>query len=283
MRRLQRHAAARGAGRARCGHGAGTVRAGCGGWRLIEGRLRATRGPRRRRATGGTGAGENRGTPDGSVPQRSAHPGGGAMRAALPARPAGGGDAGQGFCVFEDGTEWSYARTRAEAIETAIGLQSWASARATICSHGCRMAPTRSASSSAPTTWGPSTCRSTRPTRAGCWSMWWRARMPASSSPMRRSRPGSRRSRARAWKPWWPSAARRPPSRGSPPCPRRRFIPPAGVSAPWSARSRRGTPSRSSSPPAPPAPPRRCSAPTATPSRTSDPTPGSSSRRRTAT
>ena len=28
------------------------------------------------------------------------------------------------FCVFEDGTEWSYARMRAEAIETAIGLQS---------------------------------------------------------------------------------------------------------------------------------------------------------------
>ena len=28
------------------------------------------------------------------------------------------------FCVFEDGVEWSYARTRTEAIETAIGLQS---------------------------------------------------------------------------------------------------------------------------------------------------------------
>ena len=27
------------------------------------------------------------------------------------------------FCVFEDGTEWSYARTRAEVIETAIALQ----------------------------------------------------------------------------------------------------------------------------------------------------------------
>ena len=27
------------------------------------------------------------------------------------------------FCVFEDGTTWSYARTRAEAIRTAIGLQ----------------------------------------------------------------------------------------------------------------------------------------------------------------
>ena len=27
------------------------------------------------------------------------------------------------FCVFEDGTEWSYARTRAEVIQTAIGLQ----------------------------------------------------------------------------------------------------------------------------------------------------------------
>ena len=28
------------------------------------------------------------------------------------------------FCVFEDGVEWSYARTRAEVIKTAIGLQS---------------------------------------------------------------------------------------------------------------------------------------------------------------
>ena len=28
------------------------------------------------------------------------------------------------FCVFEDGSAWSYARTRAEVIETAIGLQS---------------------------------------------------------------------------------------------------------------------------------------------------------------
>ncbi len=27
------------------------------------------------------------------------------------------------FCVFEDGTAWSYARTRAEVIKTAIALQ----------------------------------------------------------------------------------------------------------------------------------------------------------------